>query len=262
MLLDYLSFCLLQLSQPHFWFSLIVLGYLNLNNRIYKTILSQMMLAILTSQVLKWHFHIPPLTGHSGWSFPSGHSQIFFVFCFCIMRAYPCRSISAFLIILLSFFPWAMVRAGHHLYIDVIAGYIYGVGSIMLHTMVRHHFIVNRLQSKYLAVFVGAICCALLLSTVITNIAFSACIALCIIIYFQYDINISIMRNTDIFLLNFISLVFFGIIALLSKFLFSRYPNLRIIWLSFSYPILVITLLRAIPYAHRFAKKELKINQL
>lgn len=124
---DYLTSIILLISNTPFLFMLIIIWYFNVDEYASKRILISLFETIIIGCVLKEHFQAPPLPGHNGWSFPSGHAHLCATFWLNMLinnnSAY--RKIAYF--IYLVALAYAMNRSGYHYPSDIIAGYIYAL---------------------------------------------------------------------------------------------------------------------------------------
>jgi hypothetical protein len=142
MFLDLSTICyiVLLIANSPFIITFISLGYLNLKPQIFKEMQLLVLIAILINIFLKEIFCMQPLAGHTGWSFPSGHSHVFAVICLSLIFYFRNKFIFFISLSLMAALPFALVHYNHHLYSDVFAAYIYSIGTIGIFHSIKRLF--------------------------------------------------------------------------------------------------------------------------
>lgn len=138
----------LLLIHPFSILFFIALGYWNINSYIFKHALCCVFLAIIINCLLKSIFREIPLPNHSGWSFPSGHSHAVAAFLLSLGVYYRNIIVSIAITLLLLSIGFFIIYFDHHYLLDVIAGYIYAIGTLgiyltLLKTKYHHLYIIG-----------------------------------------------------------------------------------------------------------------------
>ncbi len=118
-------------SQPLTLFTIIVLGLLSFDRKIFARTLLLLLFTMIYNVYLKALWHMPLPAHMEGWAFPSGHMHGAFVFWGWLAVEYRKFWFSALVFLILCFVGYGLVYSGFHYPIDILGAAFFGSLSIL-----------------------------------------------------------------------------------------------------------------------------------
>lgn len=248
----YYKICLLT-TTPYFIISLLIFSYYCINRRIFKHVLIIILITLILNPLLKSYYQIPPLSEHSGFRFPSGHTQVSSAFWGGIIWYFPNKLVMLMVGLVITGISGGLIYYNHHLLIDTVGAIGFAIATIgvyvslekTLHSFTNYHFLFN------LSIVLISSLLVYLLPT--TNLfVYSAYLTLLawIIIHYFYDqrilffpVQTNLHKNIKMFLYGTILLLLLillcqNIVYLITAitFPYSLFYPICAIWVSFIWP--------------------------